>query len=143
MAEPSERHARFWNPATQIAQNAQNSHLARGSIQNVTEQIESVPIQANAAAGFRRRRLIRKSGHLSSAEALSENLSPAFIISNSSDSVGNGIINNNNIVNMDEVKEAVKGMDRRLGSSINVVAENLVRVVQVRHHFLIPYFNSI
>jgi len=141
VAEPSERHARFWNPATQIAQNAQNSHLARGSIQNVTEQIESVPIQANAAAGFRRRRLIRKSGHLSSAEALSENLSPAFIVSNSnsSDSVGNGIINNNNIVNMDEVKEAVKGMDRRLGSSINVVAENLVRVVQV----IIPYFNSI
>lgn len=105
MAEPSEHHSRFWSPATQIALSAQNSQI----IQNIAGQT------GNATAGLRRRRLIRKSGHPSSAESLSENVSPlgastAAVVS----------VSETNI-NLDEIKEAVDGLDKRLSRHIDEV----------------------
>jgi len=121
VAEPSEHHARFWTPATQIAISAQNAQAvqhAQTSSQKpqIVQPSHQNIVQNATTGGFRRRRLIRKTGHPSSAETLSENISPA----------DNNNNNNNNINNLvssswDDVKDAVTGMDKRLGLHIDQV----------------------
>ena len=113
MAEPSERHSRFWSPATQIALSAQNAQI----IQNVA------PINNGT---LRRRRLIRKSGHPSSAETLSENSGGPLVAANlSGEGLGLGF-------GLDEVKEAVEGLDLRLTRHIDHVdSQHFLPVIAV------------